>query len=58
MTLLQGLLLFLVAILGGTLNSVAGGGSFFTFPTLIFYWYWLYHRERDQHCSPLAWLRR
>lgn len=36
MTLLQGLLLFLVAILGGTLNSVAGGGSFFTFPTLIF----------------------
>lgn len=29
-------LLFLVACLGGTLNSVAGGGSFFTFPTLIF----------------------
>ncbi len=36
MTLVQGILLFLVAILGGTLNSVAGGGSFFTFPTLIF----------------------
>lgn len=30
------LLLFLVAIIGGTLNAVAGGGSFFTFPTLIF----------------------
>ncbi|GCE04736.1 sulfite exporter TauE/SafE family protein [Dictyobacter aurantiacus] len=30
------LLLFLVAIVGGTLNSVAGGGSFFTFPALIF----------------------
>jgi hypothetical protein len=29
-------LLFLVAIVGGTLNSVAGGGSFLTFPTLIF----------------------
>jgi uncharacterized protein len=29
-------LLLLVAFLGGTLNSVAGGGSFFTFPTLIF----------------------
>jgi uncharacterized membrane protein YfcA len=29
-------LLFLAAVLGGTLNSVAGGGSFFTFPALIF----------------------
>lgn len=29
-------LLFLVAVVGGTLNSVAGGGSFFTFPVLIF----------------------
>jgi uncharacterized membrane protein YfcA len=29
-------LLFLTAVLGGTLNSVAGGGSFFTFPALIF----------------------
>ncbi len=36
MTLLQGILLFVAAILGGTLNSVAGGGSFFTFPALIF----------------------
>ena len=36
MTFLQGLLLFLAAILGGTLNAVAGGGSFFTFPALIF----------------------
>jgi len=30
------LILFLLAIVGGTLNSVAGGGSFFTFPALIF----------------------
>lgn len=29
-------LLFLAAIVGGALNSVAGGGSFFTFPALIF----------------------
>jgi uncharacterized membrane protein YfcA len=36
MTLLQSILLFLVALIGGTLNSVAGGGNFFTFPTLIF----------------------
>ncbi len=36
MTFLQGLLLFVAAILGGTLNAVAGGGSFFTFPALIF----------------------
>lgn len=36
MTFLQGLILFIAAILGGTLNSVAGGGSFITFPSLIF----------------------
>ena len=30
------LLLLLVSVVGGTLNSVAGGGSFFTFPALIF----------------------
>ncbi|HTI15678.1 MAG TPA: sulfite exporter TauE/SafE family protein [Dictyobacter sp.] len=30
------LLLALTALIGGTLNSVAGGGSFFTFPALIF----------------------
>ncbi len=36
MTFLQGLLLFVAAVLGGTLNAVAGGGSFFTFPALIF----------------------
>lgn len=28
--------LFFVAIIAGTLNSVAGGGSFFTVPTMIF----------------------
>ena len=32
----QGVLLFLVALLAGALNSVAGGGSFFTVPTMIF----------------------
>ena len=36
MTILQASLLFVAAILGGTLNSVAGGGSFITFPALIF----------------------
>src|SRR6266702_3737008 len=36
MSLLQFLLLLISAILGGALNSVAGGGSFITFPSLIF----------------------
>jgi uncharacterized protein len=36
MTFLQMCVLFVSAILGGTLNSVAGGGSFITFPTLLF----------------------
>ena len=36
MTLVDGLLLFLAAMGGGTLNAVAGGGSFLTFPTLVF----------------------
>src|SRR5438552_1919269 len=35
MTFLQGFILFIAAILGGALNSVAGGGSFITFPSLI-----------------------
>jgi uncharacterized membrane protein YfcA len=36
MSFLQALLLFFTALLGGTLNSVAGGGTFFTVPALIF----------------------
>jgi uncharacterized membrane protein YfcA len=36
MTFISGLLLFIAAMLGGTLNSVAGGGSFVTVPSLIF----------------------
>ena len=36
MSFLQICVLFIAAILGGTLNSVAGGGSFITFPTLLF----------------------
>lgn len=36
MTFSQIVLLFIAAILGGTLNSVAGGGSFITLPSLIF----------------------
>jgi uncharacterized protein len=36
MTFLDGLLLFIAAILGGTVNAVAGGGTFFTVPALIF----------------------
>jgi uncharacterized protein len=35
-SILNALLLFLFAVIGGTLNAVAGGGSFFTFPLLIF----------------------
>jgi uncharacterized membrane protein YfcA len=33
--IIQGIALFASAVLGGGLNSVAGGGSFLTFPTLI-----------------------
>ena len=36
MTFISGVLLFIAAMLGGTLNSVAGGGSFVTVPSLIF----------------------
>lgn len=36
MTLFESALLFLAAAGGGALNSVAGGGSFLTFPTLLF----------------------
>ena len=36
MTLVHAVLLFLAAAGGGALNSVAGGGSFLTFPTLLF----------------------
>lgn len=36
MTLPHAVVLLLVALLGGALNSVAGGGSFFVFPTLLF----------------------
>lgn len=36
MTILQAFILFIAAIIGGTLNAVAGGGSFVTFPTLVF----------------------
>lgn len=36
MTLLQGSILFVAALLAGALNSVAGGGSFLALPALIF----------------------
>jgi uncharacterized membrane protein YfcA len=36
MSLLNGILIFLAAMLAGTMNSVAGGGSFISFPTLLF----------------------
>lgn len=35
-TLVNGILLFVTAVVAGGLNAVAGGGSFITFPTLIF----------------------
>ena len=36
MVLLEMALLFVAAFVGGALNSVAGGGSFFSFPALLF----------------------
>ena len=36
MSFVNALLLFLAAMLAGVMNSVAGGGSFISFPTLIF----------------------
>src|SRR5512146_3183005 len=36
MNVLQGVALFFAAILAGALNSVAGGGSFISFPALLF----------------------
>src|SRR2546428_5048589 len=36
MTFLSGIILLIAAVFGGALNSVAGGGSFITFPSLIF----------------------
>ncbi len=36
MTLEHAIFLFLAGIVGGTLNAVAGGGSFIAFPTLLF----------------------
>jgi len=36
MTLFRGVVLFVAAMLAGLMNSVAGGGSFFSFPALIF----------------------
>ncbi len=36
MTLIQGCALFGAAVLAGALNSIAGGGSFISFPTLLF----------------------
>jgi uncharacterized protein len=36
MTLSHAIILFLAAVVGGAINAVAGGGSFVTFPTLLF----------------------
>ena len=36
MTISHAILLFVAALLAGALNSVAGGGSFFSFPALLF----------------------
>jgi hypothetical protein len=36
LTLLQGIILFFAALIAGALNSVAGGGSFISFPALTF----------------------
>ena len=36
MHLSQAIFLFVTAVIGGTLNAVAGGGSFISFPALLF----------------------
>jgi hypothetical protein len=36
MTLFNGITLFIAAMMAGAMNSVAGGGSFFSFPALLF----------------------
>jgi uncharacterized protein len=36
LTLNQAILLFIAGVLGGAINGVAGGGSFFSFPALLF----------------------
>ena len=36
MTLSHAIILFLAALVGGAINAVAGGGSFVTFPTLMY----------------------
>ena len=36
MHLLEGLLLFLAALIAGAINALAGGGSFISFPSLLF----------------------
>ena len=36
MTIATGVLLFFAAVIGGAINSVAGGGSFVAFPALLF----------------------
>lgn len=36
MTVIQGCVLFVAAMFAGALNSIAGGGSFISFPTLLF----------------------
>lgn len=36
MTIIEAIMLFVAAVLAGALNAVAGGGSFITFPALVF----------------------
>lgn len=36
MHLSQGVILFFAALIAGGINSVAGGGSFISFPALLF----------------------
>lgn len=38
MHLTQAILLFFAALIAGTLNAIAGGGSFISFPALLFTW--------------------
>jgi hypothetical protein len=48
------LLLFVAALVGGALNSVAGGGSFIALPALMSAGVAAGRRERDQHAGDVA----
>ena len=51
------LLLIVAAFAAGAINSVAGGGSFLTFPSLVFAGIGR-NSEHIEHSGHLSWLHR